>query len=164
MRNYRSNLTGDKRERYLAREWLRQASIRNEKKEQLESVKEKNRYRQEKSRMLRVIPTSPTKFQKVVRAVCKVSRASPTKRQILNDTLASFKLTLKSVPSTKPKLSILQLQMLRRQNWHTEHGELVAKIKKEYGSINKASLSLSHTLQNITQLVSAFVEKEKEFT
>ena len=161
MRNYRSNLTGDKRERYLARERLRQASIRNEKKEQLESVKEKNRYRQEKSRMLRVIPTSPTKFQKVVRAVCKVSRASPTKRQILNDTLASFKMTLKSVPSTKPKLSILQLQMLRRQNRQTEHGELVAKIKKEYGSINKASLSLHIPYKTLHNLCQPLLKKKK---
>ena len=161
MRNYRSNLTGDKRERYLAREQLRQASIRNEKKEQLESVKEKNRYRQEKSRMLRVIPTSPTKFQKVVRAVCKVSRASPTKRQILNDTLASFKMTLKSVPSTKPKLSILQLQMLRRQNRQTEHGELVAKIKKEYGSINKASLSLHIPYKTLHNLCQPLLKKKK---
>ena len=155
MQNYRKNLTGEKRERFLKRERLRQASIRIRKKVSDDVVREKNRIRQDKCRAYKSIPKSPTKFKKVVEAMCRVSKASPTKQKILSDCLVTFKLKFESMPTSKPpKLSVLQLQMLRRQNRRTEHAQLVEKMKRQFGSLNKASACLQvpyKTLHNLCQ-------------
>ena len=122
--------------------------------------------RQQKCRAYKSIPKSPSKFRKVVEAVCKASKSSPTKQKILSDCLATFKLTFESIPMSKPpKLSVLQLQMFRRQNRITEHAQLVEKMKRDFGSLNKASVSLQvpyKTLHNLCQPLQKKVKRIRE--
>ena len=166
MRNYRKNLTGEKREKFLKQERLRQARIRDRNKLDADNVRENNRLRQQKCRAYKSIPKSPSKFRKVVEAVCKASKSSPTKQKILSDCLATFKLTFESIPMSKPpKLSVLQLQMFRRQNRKTEHAQLVEKMKRDFGSLNKASISLQvpyKTLHNLCQPLQKKVKRIRE--
>ena len=63
MRNYRANLSGEKREAYLKKERMRQAQIRLERKCVTEIQRERNRLRQQKNRLLKSVPTSPSKFK-----------------------------------------------------------------------------------------------------
>ena len=85
--------------------------------------------------------------------MCKLANASPHKQEIINDCLGQFNFASKSIPQRKPKLSVIQLQMLRRQNRLTEHKQMIEKIKSEYGSIHKTSSHLHFpykTLQNLS--------------
>ena len=67
--------------------------------------------------------------------MCKLANASPQKQEIINDCLGHFNFASKSIPQRKPKLSVIQLQMLRRQNRVMEHKQIIENIKSEYGSI-----------------------------
>ena len=128
---------------------MRQAKIRLEKKCGIDIQREDNRLCQQKCRLLKSIPNSPTKFKSVFRLLCKLATSSPRKQQIINDCLGTFKLV-----ESKPKVSVIHLQMLRRQNRLTEHKNIVQKIRNQYGSINKASASLHipyKTLHNLCQ-------------
>ena len=157
MPNYRASLTGEKREIFLKKERKRQAKIRLETKCQLESQREKNRSRQQKCRLLKSIPNSPTKFKSVFKSLCKLATSSPRKQQIINDCLGTFKSSFES----KPKVSVIQLQMLWRQNRLTEHNNIVQKIWKEYGSINKASASLHIPYKTLHSLCQPLKKKNK---
>ena len=157
MRNYRANLTGEKKESFLNKERLRQSKIRLEKKTTVELKREQNRLRQQKCRLLKLVPNSPSKFKSVFKSMCKVASTSPRKQQVINDCLATFK----SFSERKPKLSLVHLQMLRRQNRMAEHKELVEKIKKQYGSINKASTSLNVPYKTLHNLCQPLKKKKK---
>ena len=114
MWNYRKNLTGEKKENFLKKERMRQAAIRLQRKVDSQNEREKNKLCQQKCCMLKVVPESPAKYQKVLKAMCKAATSSPRKKQMFQNCIASFKFTSESIPPPKPKLSILQLQMLRR--------------------------------------------------
>ena len=158
MHNYRRSLIGEKRENFLKKECLRQAAVRLKNKIGDKHHRESKRLHQQKCRMLKVVPQSPSKYHKVVKSLCKAASSSLQKKLILQNCLSSFK--FESIPTPKPKLSILQLQMLHRQNRLFEHKQLVTKIKREYGSINKASLQL-HVPYKTLQFVQTFGEKKK---
>ena len=159
MCNYHRSLIGEKCENFLKKERLRQAAVRLKNKIGDKHHRESNRLRQQKCRMLKVVPQSPSKYHKVVKSLCKAASSSPRKKLILQNCLSSFK--FESIPTPKPKLSILQLQMLRRQNRLFEHKQLVTKIKREYGSINKASLQLHVPYKTLHSLCKPLEKKRK---
>ena len=112
MRNYRANLSGEKREAYLKKERMRQAQIRLERKSVTEIQRERNRLHQQKNRLLKSVPTSPSKYKRVFKALCKVASSSPHKQEIMNTCLGSLEFTAETVTPTKPKFSAVHLQML----------------------------------------------------
>ena len=138
---------------------MRQAAVRLKNKIGDKHHRESNRLRQQKCHMLKVVPQSPSKYHKVFKSLCKAASSSPRKKLILQNCLSSFK--FESIPTPKPKLSILQLQMLRRQNRLFEHKQLVTKIKREYGSINKASLQLYVPYKTLHSLCKPLEKKRK---
>ena len=138
---------------------MRQAAVRLKNKIGDKHHRESNRLHQQKCRMLKVVPQSPSKYHKVVKSLCKAASSSPRKKLILQNCLSSFK--FESIPTPKPKLSILQLQMLCRQNRLFEHKQLVTKIKREYGSINKASLQLHVPYKTLHSLCKPLEKKRK---
>ena len=147
-------MSGQKKELYLKKEQMQQAKIRLKKKCETQLQREKNRLHQQKCRLLKLVPESPSKFKHAFKAMCKLANASPHKQEIINDCLGHFNFASKSIPQKKLKLSVIQLQMLRRQNRVTEHKQMIEKIKSEYGSIRKASGHLHvpyKTLQNLCQ-------------
>ena len=88
----------------------------------------KNRLHQQKCRLLKLVPESPSKFKHAFKAMCKLANASPHKQETINDCLGHLNFASKSIPQKKPKLSVIQLQMLRRQNRVTEHKQMIEKI------------------------------------
>ena len=58
-------------------------------------------------------------------------------------------------------MSVIQLQMLWRQNRQTEHKCMVEKIKKGYGSINKAGASLHVPYKTLHNLCQPMKKKKK---
>ena len=116
MRKYRENLSGQKKELYLKKERMRQAKIRLEKKCETQLQHEKNRLHQQKCRLLKLVPESPSKFKQALKAMYKLANASLHKQEIINDCLGHFNFASKSIPQKKPKLSVIQLQILQRQN------------------------------------------------
>ena len=59
--------------------------------------------------------------------MCKLANASPHKQEIINDCLGHFNFASKSIPQRKPKLSVIQLQILQRQNRVMEHKQMIEK-------------------------------------
>ena len=161
MRNYRANLSGKKRKAYLKKERMRQAQIRLERKSVTEIQRERNRLCQQKNRLLKSVPTSPSKFKRVFKALCKVASSSPHKQEIMNTCLGSLEFTSETVTPKKPKFSVVHLQMLRRQNRLKEHKEIVDKIKQEYKSLHKACGHLNVPYKTLHSLCKPLQKKKK---
>ena len=96
--------------------------------------------------------------------MCKLANESPHKQEIINDCLGHFNFASKSIPQRKPKLSVIQLQMLRRQNRVTEHKHMIEKIKSEYSSIRKASGHLHVPYKNFAKSVPTIGEEEENYS
>ena len=79
------------------------------KKKQAESVvKENNKIWQQKCRLLKSIPASPSKYKKVVQSVLRAAERSPKKMLVLKDSLASFKAVSFENNANKMRVSVLQ--------------------------------------------------------
>ena len=92
-----------------------------------------------KSRSYQEIPTEPEKFRKHVKKVFSIAGKCPVKTQILVNTFSSVQFaTLASKP-----LPLFQLQSLKTKNHVHEHAKLVTQIKKDYGSLHKASIAMN---------------------
>ena len=92
-----------------------------------------------KSRSYQEIPTEPEKFRKHVKKVFSIAGKCPVKTQILVNTFSSVQFaTLASKP-----LPLFQLQSLKAKNCVQEHAKVVPQIKKDYGSLCKASIVMN---------------------
>ena len=127
-----------------------------------EDAKKKNdRDRQQKCRLLKQIPQSPSNFKRMVQTVVKVAEKSPKKMLILQDVVANFK-SVGSKNRGKTRVSVLQLQFLKHKNRVKEHSDYVKNLLKEYGSIRKASLNLGVPYKTLHRLCQPPVVWKKE--
>ena len=111
---------------------------------------------------MKTIPASPSKYQKVVHCVLRAAEKSPKKMMILQDTLASFKPVTNQNMLTRTRVSVLQLQFVKKSNRMKEHADLVKQLIKEFGSIRKASLQLGVPYKTLHRLCQAPVVQKKE--
>ena len=163
MQNYQRNVMSDEQKlRY--RELNRKTAAANRlKKKQAESVvKENNKIRQQKCRLLKSIPASPSKYKKVVQSVLRAAEKSPKKMLVLKDSLASFKAVSFESNANKTRVSVLQLQFVKKYNRLKEHADLVKNLMKQYGSIRKTSLQLGVPYKTLYRLCQAPVVQKKE--
>ena len=89
--------------------------------------RENNHSRKHSNRTILKIPTSPTKYGKLVSKVVKVAEKDSVKSNILIKSLEAYKIP--NCNSSKP-LSVLELQALKNKNRVQEHAALVSKLKK----------------------------------
>ena len=119
--------------------------------------KEKSNYRQKWGNKFR-IPEKSEQFEKLVNDICQVAKSSPKKANILVRSFASHgfvdKITSKSI-------SILQLQSLKNKNRVKEHEKLVSDIKKQYGSLRKASVALKVPWKTFHRLCQKLKKRKK---
>ena len=124
MQNYRRNkMTDEQRARYKELNRQTAAAKRLELKQNEVVIRDRNNLRQQKCRLLKKIPSSEKKFKILLKSAIKVAENSPRKMQILKDTVATFR-SVGSEKQSKSKVSVLQLQFLRKSN----------RVKKTSGS------------------------------
>ena len=102
-------------------------------------VRDPNNLCQQKCRLLKKIPSSEKNYKILLKSAIKVAKNSPRKMQILKDCVATFR-SVSCEKQSKSKVSVLQLQFLRKSNRVKEHQVLVKQLLKDYGSMRKASL------------------------
>ena len=162
MQNYHRNVMSDEQKlRYKALNCKTAAANHLKKKECQIVVKEGDRIRQQKCRLLKTIPAS-SKYQKVVHCFLRAAEKSPKKMMILQDTLASFKPVANQNMMNRTRVSVLQLQFVKKSNRMKEHADLVKQLIKEFGSIRKASLQLGVPYKTLHRLCQAPVVWKKE--
>ena len=163
MHNYHGNVMSDEQKlRYKALNHKTAAANCLKKRECQIVVKKRNRIRQQKCRLLKTIPASPSKYQKVVHCVLRAAEKSPKKMMILQDTLASFKPVANQNMLNRTRVSVLQLQFVKKSNRMKEHADLVKQLIKEFGSIRKASLQFGVPYKTLHRLCQAPVLRKKE--
>ena len=111
---------------------------------------------------MKTIPASPTKNKKWVHCVLKAAEKSPKKMMILQDTLASFKPVANQNMLNRTRVSVLQLQFVKKSNRMEEHADLVKQLIKEFGSIRKASYQLGVPYKTLHRLCQDPVVWKKE--
>ena len=127
----------------------------------MKMLKKNARDRQQKCRLLKQIPKSPSSFKRMVQTVVKVTEKSPKKMLILQDVVVMFK-SVGSKNREKTRVSVLQLQFLKHRNRVKEHSDSVKNLLKEYGSIRKASLNLGVPYKTLHRLCQCPVVWKKE--
>ena len=130
------------------------------KKNQIE-IKERNKLRQQKCRLLKQIPASNKNYKLLLKSAIKAAENSPKKMQILKDCVATFK-SVGSTKESKSKVSVLQLQFLRKCNRVKEHQVLVKQLLKDCGSIRKASLETGVTYKSLHRICQPPVIRKRE--
>ena len=125
------------------------------------AVKNANKLRQQKCRLLKQIPNSPNKYKKIVEFAMKAAEKSPHKRQIFQDCLTSFK-TVNTKRQNEKMVSVLELQFYWKMNRVKEHQLHVNKLLKTYGSMHKASLATGVPYKTLHRLCQAPVSRKKE--
>ena len=163
MQNYCRNVMSDE-QKLRCKELNHKTAATNclKKKECQTFVKERNRIRQQKCRLLKTIPASPSKYQKVVHCVLRAAEKSPKKMMILQDTLPSFKPVANQSRLNRTRVSVLQLQFVKKSNRMKEHADLVKQLIKEFGSIRKASFQFGVPYKTLHRLCQAPVVQKKE--
>ena len=92
-----------------------------------------------KSQSHQEIPNELEKFRKHVKKAFSIAEKCPVKTQILVNTFSSVQFaTLASKP-----LPLFQLQSLKAKNHVQKHAKFVTQIKKDYGSLHKASIAMN---------------------
>ena len=130
MRNYRANLSGEKGEAYLKKERMRQAQIRLERKCVTEIQRERNRLHQQKNHLLKSVPTSPSKFKRVFKALCKVASSSPQKQEIMNTCLGYLNSLLKLQHQRNPNCLLYTFKCCEGKIDLSNTRKLLIKLKK----------------------------------
>ena len=125
-------------------------------------IKERNKVRQQKCRLLKQIPSSGKNYKILIKSAIKVAENSPKKMQILKDCVASFKSVDGEKQKKEGKVSVLHLQFLRKSNRVKEHAVLVKKLLKDYGSIRKASLQTGFPYKSLHKLCQPPVVRKKQ--
>ena len=124
-------------------------------------IRNRNNLRQQKCRLLKKIPSSEKKFKILLKSAIKVAENSPRKMQILKDTVATFR-SVSSEKLSKSKVSVLQLQFLRKSNRVKEHQVLVKQLLKDYGSMRKASLETGVPYKTLHRICRPPVVRKRE--
>ena len=163
MRNYRLNqMTDLQKARY--KEVNRKTAAANRLKKKVDSclAKQKNKERQQKCRLLKQIPDSPSKFRKVVQTVAKVAEKSPKKMMILQDVLSTFKSVASQSRVNNNRVSVLHLQFLKSRNRVKEHTTCVQNLLKQFRSMRKASIKLGVPYKTLYRLCQPPVVRQKQ--
>ena len=160
MRIYRSHgMSKEQREKIKEYDRKRSEAKWLKKKIGKEIDRENNCSRKHSNRAKLKIPTSPTKYGKLVSKVVKVAEKDSVKSNILIKSLGAYKIP--NCNSSKP-LSVLELQALKNKNRVQEHAALVSKFKKHYGSLRKASTALGVNWKTMQCLSQPLVKKTKQ--
>ena len=163
MRNYRLNQMTD-RQKARYKEVNRKTAAANRLKKKVDSclAKQKNKERQQKCRLLKQIPDSPSKFRKVVQTVAKVAEKSPKKMMILQDVLSTFKSVASQSRVNNNRVSVLHLQFLKSRNRVKEHATCVQNLLKQFRSMRKASIKLGVPYKTLYRLCQPPVVRQKQ--
>ena len=81
---------------------------------------------------------------------------------ILRDVLATFKSVTDECENRITRVSVLQLQFVKKKNRVKEHADLVQNLLKQYTSIRKASLKLGVPYKTLHRLCQPPVQRKKQ--
>ena len=105
----RDKMTDEQKARYRELNWQTAAAKRLELKQNENVIKERNKVRQQKCRLLKQIPSSGKNYKILVKTAIKVAENPPRKMQILKDCVTSFKSVDGEKQKKEGKVSVLHL-------------------------------------------------------